>query len=84
MIEANANQRPSLVNLTGWSFVLNVSLIMAGVATMALGLLALLGWVLGLPIFASFRADLIPMVPSTAALFLVYGVTDQGPSLPTH
>jgi len=38
------------------------------------GLLALVGWVLGLPRLTSFGADLMPMAPSTAVLFLLLGV----------
>src|ERR1035441_5964575 len=45
----------------------------AGIVTAALGFLALLGWVLGLPLLASFGVDLMPMAPSTAVLFLLYG-----------
>ncbi len=45
----------------------------AGLVTMAFGLLALLGWVLGWMPLASFGADRVPMAPSTAALFLLYG-----------
>ncbi|MCX6901517.1 MAG: PAS domain S-box protein [Verrucomicrobia bacterium] len=37
------------------------------------GLLALVGWVLGLPRLTSFGADLMPMAPSTAVLFLLLG-----------
>jgi PAS domain S-box-containing protein len=45
----------------------------AGIVTAALGFIALLGWVLGLPLLASFGMDLMPMAPSTAVLFLLYG-----------
>jgi PAS domain S-box-containing protein len=44
-----------------------------GVAS-GLGLVALLGWILRLPLLASFGANLIPMAPSTAMLFVLYGV----------
>lgn len=46
----------------------------AGIVTATIGFLALLGWVVGLPRLTSFGADLIPMAPSTAVLFLLYGV----------
>ena len=49
-------------------------LLAAGIGTAAFGLLALLGWVLGWPLLTSFGADLIPMAPSTAVLFLLNGV----------
>jgi PAS domain S-box-containing protein len=46
----------------------------AGIVTVAFGLLALLGWVPGFPLLASFGADIIPMAPSTALLLLLFGV----------
>jgi len=52
----------------------SVALGLLGIVTAALGFVALLGWVLGWPRLASIRADLIPMAPSTALLFLLYGV----------
>ena len=48
-------------------------LLAAGIVTAAIGLLALLGWILKLPLLASFGAGLIPMAPSTAVLLLLYG-----------
>jgi PAS domain S-box-containing protein len=45
----------------------------SGVVVMAIGLLALIGWVFKFPLLASFGADLIPMAPSMAVLFLLYG-----------
>ena len=45
----------------------------AGMVAMAIGLLALLGWVSGWRQLASFGANRIPMAPSTAVLFLLYG-----------
>jgi PAS domain S-box-containing protein len=53
--------------------VLVFCLLAAGIFTSAIGLLALLGWVLNLPLLASFGAGLNPMAPSTAVLFLLYG-----------
>ena len=50
----------------------NISLV-AGVVVAAIGLLTLMGWVLQRPLLTSFGANLIPMAPSTAALFLLYG-----------
>jgi PAS domain S-box-containing protein len=57
-----------------YPLVLIFLLLAAGIATAATGLLALLGWVLDLSRLASFGADLIPMAPGTALLFLLYGV----------
>ena len=56
-----------------YPLVLIFLLLAAGIATAAIGLLTLLGWVLELPLLTSFGADLIPMAPSTALLFLLYG-----------
>ena len=57
----------------GREFRLEISLLAAGIVTIAFGLLALLGWVSGWLRLASFGANLIPMAPSTAVLFLLYG-----------
>ncbi len=56
----------------GWPLI--YVLLGASIGTAVIGLLTLLGWGLGLPSLASFGADLIPMAPSTAVLFLLYGV----------
>ena len=45
----------------------------AGVVAAAIGLLALVGWFFQLPLLTSVEADWIPMAPSTAVLFLLYG-----------
>ncbi|MCX6545496.1 MAG: PAS domain-containing protein [Acidobacteria bacterium] len=55
------------------SVVVIVGVLAAGAITAAIGLLALVGWVLGPPVLAGFGAGLIPMAPSTAVLFLLYG-----------
>jgi|GEM_PF-796514 len=39
------------------------------------GFLALLGWILAVPLLCSFGSGLIPMAPSTALLFVLLGVT---------
>ncbi|HCF58899.1 MAG TPA: hypothetical protein DFS52_13020, partial [Myxococcales bacterium] len=44
-----------------------------GAAVTALGLAALLGWLLDLPHLAGFDTELVPMAPSTALLFLAFG-----------
>ncbi|MEI8375759.1 MAG: PAS domain S-box protein [Planctomycetota bacterium] len=49
-------------------------LVVAGGGIAALGLATLLGWVCGWRLLTSFGADLIPMAPSTAVLFLLCGV----------
>ncbi|MFZ2491879.1 MAG: PAS domain S-box protein [Thermoanaerobaculia bacterium] len=45
----------------------------AGAITIGFGLLTLIGWVFGWPLLASFGAGRIPMAPSTAVLFLLFG-----------
>jgi hypothetical protein len=40
----------------------------------ALGLLTLIGWISGVPLLASVRANYIPMAPSTAFCFTLIGV----------
>ena len=40
----------------------------------ALGLLTLIGWISGVPLLASVRANYIPMAPSTAFCFTLVGV----------
>lgn len=46
----------------------------AALTAAGLGLLALAGWLLGMPVLASFGVDLVPMAPSTALLFVLFGV----------
>jgi PAS domain S-box-containing protein len=54
------------------------------VATAALGLLGLLGWILGMPLLSSIRSSYIPMAPLTSIAFLCLGglllVHSMGPS----
>ena len=47
---------------------------LGGAITAGFGFLALLGWALGLPFLASLGSDRIPMAPSTALLFVLYGI----------
>ncbi len=49
-------------------------LLAAGVVIAVLGLFALTGWVIWRPLLSSFGANLIPMAPATAALFIFYGL----------
>src|ERR1039458_6188232 len=67
------NSRAPTDHVTGRSFTLSFGVLASGIVTSALGFLALLGWVLGLPLLANFGVDLIPMAPSTAVLFVLYG-----------
>ncbi len=53
----------------GWVFFL----LSTGGITAAFGVVTLLGWVWGWPRLTSFGAGQIPMAPSTAVLFLLYG-----------
>jgi PAS domain S-box-containing protein len=46
---------------------------LCGILAAGLGLLALSGWILGLPTLASFGSARIPMAPVTALLFVLYG-----------
>jgi signal transduction histidine kinase len=46
----------------------------AGCATAGIGALALLGWALRIPFLASLGASLVPMAPSSAILFLFFGI----------
>lgn len=57
---------------------MEIGLVAAGSVTMALGLLTLLGWISGWLRLASFGADRIPMAPSTAVLFLLFGAAVVG------
>ncbi len=54
-------------------FRLLISICAAFVA--GVGLVALLGWVLGLPVLASLGSGMIPVAPSTAELFVLYAVS---------
>ena len=59
---------------SGFTALLMLLLRAASITTAGLGFVALLGWVLGWPRLASFGAGLMPMAPSTAVLFLLYGL----------
>jgi PAS domain S-box-containing protein len=52
----------------------NASIQVCGALAAVIGIVALLGWILGHPLLASFGAELIPMAPSTALLFVLLGV----------
>ncbi|MHB8905536.1 MAG: PAS domain S-box protein [Melioribacteraceae bacterium] len=44
-----------------------------GLLASGVGIIAILGWILGVPVLASFSYGLIPMAPSTAFLFISFG-----------
>jgi signal transduction histidine kinase len=46
----------------------------AGSSVAALGIIAMAGWLLDLPIIAAFGSDTVPMAPSTALLFVTHGL----------
>ena len=52
-----------------------IAVVAAGIVTAAIGLLAMLGWILKIPLLASFGTNLIPMAPSTALLFILMGIS---------
>ncbi|TAN36765.1 MAG: PAS domain S-box protein [Verrucomicrobia bacterium] len=58
----------------GWEFLAIFATYAGGAAAAAFSCAALLGWILGQPLLASIKADLIPMAPSTAVLLLLLGV----------
>lgn len=47
--------------------------VICGIITAGLGMTALTGWIAGLPLLTTFLPGTIPMAPSTALLFLLYG-----------
>ncbi|MDO8281898.1 MAG: ATP-binding protein [Thermodesulfovibrionia bacterium] len=53
--------------------VLSILIIICGMITACLGIAALVGWLAGLPMLTTFWPGMIPMAPSTALLFLLYG-----------
>ncbi|MEW6094110.1 MAG: PAS domain S-box protein, partial [Chloroflexota bacterium] len=53
----------------------NIITQVCGLLAAGLGIIALLGWIFGLPLLSSFGTNLIPMAPSTASLFALLGVT---------
>ena len=51
----------------------NVIAKVCGALAAILGLIALAGWTLELPVLTSFGPGLIPMAPSNALLFVLFG-----------
>ncbi len=64
-MNSSENKKHSLSNLLPQLF---------GISATSIGFVALLGWILDFPLLASFGAHLIPMAPSTAILFIVFGL----------
>ena len=56
-------------SLRVWRIVAKISAVLCAL----LGLIALTGWGFSLPLFTTFGTDRIPMAPSTAILFLLFG-----------
>ncbi len=52
----------------------SIFIVTAGIFTAAIGLLALLGWIVQIPTLTTFGANSIPLAPSTALLFILLGV----------
>ena len=52
-----------------------LAIILCGAIASGAAIVALLGWGLGMPTLASMGSGIIPMAPSTAVLFLLYGIT---------
>jgi PAS domain S-box-containing protein len=49
-------------------------ILICGILAAGIGFVALLGWLAGIPILSSLGSGRIPMAPSTALLFLLYGL----------
>lgn len=49
-------------------------ILICGSLVTGIGFVALLGWLTGLPVLSGFGSGRIPMAPSTALLFLLYGL----------
>jgi two-component system NtrC family sensor kinase len=60
--------------LTGF-FSLRFSSQLCGIIAAALGILAIMGWLMGWRTLSSIRADYIPMAPNTALSFIVLGIS---------
>ena len=48
---------------------------LCGIIAAALGILAIMGWLMGWRTLSSIRADYIPMAPNTALSFIVLGIS---------
>ena len=54
-----------------YTLLIRICAVIAG----GIGGAGLLGWLIGLPFLTSLGSGKIPMAPSTAVLFVLYGVT---------
>ena len=68
---AASDSLPAIQESVRFLLLIRICAIAAGM----IGLIALLGWTLGLPFLASLGPDKIPMAPSTAVLLALFGVT---------
>ncbi|NWJ51362.1 MAG: hypothetical protein HXX14_10890 [Bacteroidetes bacterium] len=48
--------------------------VVSGLIIILIGLFALTGWLLHIPVLSSIRSDFIPMAPATAIVFTLYGL----------
>jgi PAS domain S-box-containing protein len=69
----NTIPKHDLISPVQWNALLAILPLAAGLATASFGLLTLSAWLFDWPLLASFGAGPIPMAPSTALLFLLYG-----------
>lgn len=49
-------------------------ILISGIIVAGLGISAFIGWITGFPVLAAFLPEKIPMAPSTALLFILYGI----------
>jgi PAS domain S-box-containing protein len=61
------NDEKSLITDRSWRISLVSAFLVAGI-----GMVALLGWILYLPMLASLGSGMIPVAPSTAVMFMLY------------
>ena len=80
--EAKANRARLDTDRPGGTQRLPVKI--GGLVAAALGGFALMGWLLAMPRLASLGQGLIPMAPSTAVLFIVYGLVFLSVHRATH
>jgi signal transduction histidine kinase len=62
----------------------NAVILVCAAFVVCTGIAALLGWLLDLPFLASLGSGMIPVAPSTALMFVMYGVALFLRSLPSH
>ena len=69
------NKNSSLAAETNWNLSWELIALLSASGSALLGLTALLGWFLNVPVQTTFGTDLVPMAPSTALLFLLFGLS---------